>query len=93
MTADGKVTIPVTVPTEMKVQLESLAKAENISTAAFIRNRLAGDIGFDVTGFTTRVPKYASDEERKAATEKKQNERNALVKALLEAYKTGKISL
>jgi hypothetical protein len=93
MATDGKVTIPVTIPTDMKVQLEGLAKAENLSTAAFIRNKLATYIGFDVSGFTSRVPKYASDEERKAAMAAKQTERNSLVKALLEAYKAGKINL
>lgn len=92
-----RASIAVAVPIELKNKLEEHAKANETTVAKIARRHLASLVDFDITEFEkqvrTRSSKYASDEERKAAKEKANKERSALIAKLMAKYKSGEISL
>lgn len=89
--------IAVAVPKELKEKLEEHAKTGETTVAKIVRRHLAGLVNFDITEFEkqvrTRTSKYATEEERKAAKEKANKERSALIAKLMAKYKAGDISL
>lgn len=86
--------IMFTVPNELKDLIESKAKEEGKSVSGLMRELVADEFDFTLPDIIrTRVSKYATPEERKAAQAAKAKQKNALVAKLLELYKSGAIEL
>jgi hypothetical protein len=88
--------VGISMPPEMKEQLDRFALDQKLSLAIIVRRKVAELVNFDVSTFEKRRrsrAKYATQEEAKAATAAKAKERNELVKALMEKYKKGEITI
>lgn len=89
-----RVSVMVTMPKELKLILLEKAQEKDFTLARYLREWIAGEVNFELPATTrTRAPKYATEDERKAAQKKKSAERNALISQLLKAYKAGDIDL
>ena len=76
------------IPVGLKLELEKAAKAKDTSPSAFARKAMADAVGYALpAGSTSRVKKYATEEERKAAQKVKNTERRDLINALLAAHR------
>jgi hypothetical protein len=92
--ASDKASIMFGVPSELKRLLDGRAEAEDISVAALVRNLVAREFNYTLPKVTReRAKKYATEEERTAAQKARMSERNATIKALLEKYRKGEITL
>ena len=93
VTTSKRPTIQVNVTDELKTLIEERAKSEELSTSAWMARLAATTFGYDSPVSTrTRVRKYGSVEERKAANAARQREKNEAVNKLIEAAKSGAIA-
>lgn len=77
--------IYVSTPPVLKEKIEAEAAAVGKTPRAFVRDLLAEKWGLVLTPARTRTV-YADPEEKKRVQKEKRNEKNALIKRLLEAH-------
>ena len=78
------------LPAGMKLALEKLAEAENLSPSAYVRRLVATQIEYVIPASfdeRTRESKYTSEEEKKAAQKTRNDERREFAKMLMAAAK------
>lgn len=83
------------MPAGLKAKIEEAAEADDLPSAALVRNIVAEHFGYELPVITRggARKKYASDEEREAARKTKAKGRRNLIRNLLEAYAKGQIQI
>lgn len=86
--------VAVLMPPGLKDRIKEHADSIGQSSMQYIRELVARDLGYELPAATerTRVSKYASAEEKEAATKAKAKERRDLIKDLMAKHRAAQAS-
>lgn len=81
--------VPLSLPTDMKAVLQTLADAAHMPVSSYARQRLAEAIDFTLPDDINKRHSFGGDKEAaKAAQKEATKARNELIKKLLDAYRS-----
>ena len=84
-----KAIVPLSLPVEMKAALQTLADEAHMPVSSYARQRLAEAINFTLPADINKRHSFGGDKEAaKAAQKEATAARNALIKKLLDAYRS-----
>lgn len=81
------------LPIGLRVKLEEMAEAQDVTIAALVRSIVAEKAGYKLVAGEGRARKYASEEEKKEAQAKKNKARRDKVNRIMELYRKGTLDM
>ena len=82
------------IPLGLKFELERIAKEKDVSPSSLARQGIAAIVGYELReGPGQRVRKYETEEQKKEAQKAANKERRDTIKALMDKFRKGEVSL